>query len=528
MKKTLTAIYIFTLCFVLNAQTNFRLYPSNVTQTEPVVSICPTDSALICVSAVTINTTNGFKSEGSYISTDGGTHWTGSDTCTGALFLNHGGDPGIAVTANKRLVLTHIGSVYQGVYSHYSDNFGKTWSNAYTLTSNQPEDKGTTDIDDYPASPFYGRIYSAWVEYLIPFPVNVAFSTNSGESWTAAKIVNNNPPSRCSSGNIKTGKNGNVYICWAGVSNFSPFTENFVGFASSSDGGVNWNVNNNIFSIHGINGTLPSKNNIRVNGLPQMSIDKSDGKRGGYIYIVTTETGSSSAGTDPDIIFRRSTDNGNTWSQGIRVNQDPLNNGKIQYFPSIDVDKQGNIYVIFYDDRNTSSDSAEVYIAHSTDGGDTWFEDVLSDHRFKPKPIAGGASYYQGDHISLTTSGNKIFAFWMDDFSGNYQIWGKILPLYPSAVNDKMIQSNNFELQQNYPNPFNPVTNLDFAIPNSCRVILRIYDVTGRTVATLLNANKKPGNYTVSFNASNLPSGIYFYQLQAGSFTETKKMILLK
>ncbi|MDP4116409.1 MAG: T9SS type A sorting domain-containing protein [Bacteroidota bacterium] len=499
-----------------------------MTQTEPVVSVCPADSNFIYVSAVTINTSNGFKSEGSYITTDGGKHWSGSDTCSGALFLNHGGDPGVAVTSNKRLILTHIGSVYQGVYSHYSDNFGKNWSSAYTLTSNQPEDKGTTDIDDFPGSPFFGRVYSAWVEYLLPFPVNVSYSSNSGESWSTAKVVNNNPPGRCSSGNIKVGKNGYVYICWAGVSNLSPFTENFVGFASSSDGGVNWQVNNNIFNMHGINGTLPSKNNIRVNGLPQMATDRTNGIRSGYIYIVTTETNSSAAGSDPDIIFRKSSDNGITWSQGTRVNQDSFNNGKIQYFPSIDVDKNGNINVIYYDDRNTSSDSAEVFISHSTDGGITWIEQVLSDHRFKPKPIAGGASYYQGDHISLTSAGDKIIAFWMDDFSGTYQVWTKIIPLFPTDVKENDILNYDYSLEQNYPNPFNPATHINYSIPRSCLVNVKIYDVMGKEITELVNAEKPQGNYTLTFNAANLPSGVYFCKIKAGIYTKTTKMVLLK
>ena len=93
-------------------------------------------------------------------------------------------------------------------------------------------------------------------------------------------------------------------------------------------------------------------------------------------------------------------------------------------------------------------------------------------------------------------------------------------------------QPNSFFLSQNYPNPFNPVTKIKFSIPQNVRretgnVSLKIYDVLGREIATLVNEEKPAGEYEVEFNAVNLPSGIYFYQLKAGKFAETKKMILL-
>ena len=85
-----------------------------------------------------------------------------------------------------------------------------------------------------------------------------------------------------------------------------------------------------------------------------------------------------------------------------------------------------------------------------------------------------------------------------------------------------------YELTQNYPNPFNPVTGIKFAIPKSEHVTLNVYNVTGRKVAELVNKQMNPGYYNVNFNAAMLPSGIYFYRLEAGEFTSVKKMTLLK
>jgi hypothetical protein len=87
---------------------------------------------------------------------------------------------------------------------------------------------------------------------------------------------------------------------------------------------------------------------------------------------------------------------------------------------------------------------------------------------------------------------------------------------------------SGFSLSQNYPNPFNPVTNIKFSIPVSGIVTLKIYDITGKEVAELVNQNMNPGLYTFDFDASNLSSGAYFYKLSANGFTDVKKMMLVK
>ena len=85
-----------------------------------------------------------------------------------------------------------------------------------------------------------------------------------------------------------------------------------------------------------------------------------------------------------------------------------------------------------------------------------------------------------------------------------------------------------YNLDQNYPNPFNPTTTISFSIPQNGLVTLKIYDILGREVATLLNEEKNSGAYTLSFDASNLPSGTYIYSIHSGNYSSTKKMMLLK
>ena len=89
-------------------------------------------------------------------------------------------------------------------------------------------------------------------------------------------------------------------------------------------------------------------------------------------------------------------------------------------------------------------------------------------------------------------------------------------------------QPESFAISQNYPNPFNPSTTLKYGIPKESYITLKVYDILGREVATLVNKQQKAGYYEVDWNAANNSSGIYFYRIQAGDFAETKKMILMK
>jgi len=534
MPKALLLIIVASFAHYVLAQTElnvekFRIYPSSVTQTEPVAVVHPLNNQLLFVSAVTLNLSNAFKSEGVYVSTDGGLNWNGSDTCNGALIFNHGGDPGIAITESGRFVLSHIGDIFPGVYTHYSTNLGIDWSPAFTVTNTQTGDKGTMAIDNSSQSSFKGRIYLTWTDLVNLSPTVCAFTTDEGETWSTPKVVNPNPPVRCVGGSVATSNDGRVYVCWSGITINLPFKEDFAGFSISSDGGNNWNTQQNIFDMNGISGTLASKEGIKVNGLPQVAVDNNGGIRDGWIYIVTTEFDIAPAGNDPDILLRHSTDGGQTWSTATRVNQDQINNGKIQYFPSLEIDDEGALNILFYDDRNTTSDSTDVFLARSTDGGNTWMEFSIKNSRFKPKPIVGGASAYQGDHIALLAVGDKLYALWMADYSGIYQVWLAIVDRNALSVEDRLDQPvHSFALFQNYPNPFNPSTTIRYAIEKESVVQLKIYDVLGNAIATLVNEVKPTGIYEVSFDASNLPSGIYLYRLITKEFSETKKLILLK
>ena len=121
---------------------------------------------------------------------------------------------------------------------------------------------------------------------------------------------------------------------------------------------------------------------------------------------------------------------------------------------------------------------------------------------------------------SLETSGKYLYRLKQIDINGAF--------VYSGEVEANLGSTQNFELEQNYPNPFNPSTVIKYQIPIDGLVTLKIYDVLGREVTTLVNEHKNTGSYDVTFNASKLASGVYLYQLKVNEYMSTKKLSILK
>jgi len=139
--------------------------------------------------------------------------------------------------------------------------------------------------------------------------------------------------------------------------------------------------------------------------------------------------------------------------------------------------------------------------------------------------VSGGGTTNEPRNYSYTDknlgTGKYNYRLKQIDFNGNFE--------YFELAEDVIIGIPlKYNLSQNYPNPFNPVTNLEFGIPELGFVSLKIYDVIGRELVTLVNEIKEPGYYKVKFNAADLASGVYFYRMTAGNFTDVKKFVVLK
>ena len=129
----------------------------------------------------------------------------------------------------------------------------------------------------------------------------------------------------------------------------------------------------------------------------------------------------------------------------------------------------------------------------------------VTEYLFKDEKPVTGKSYYRLKQI---------------DYDGTFKIYDKVLVDFAGVT--------EFALDQNYPNPFNPGTVIKYAVGSKQHTTLKIYDVLGNEVAELVNEIKSPGNYKTEFDASKLSSGIYYYQMRAGKFVQTKKMLLIK
>ena len=133
-----------------------------------------------------------------------------------------------------------------------------------------------------------------------------------------------------------------------------------------------------------------------------------------------------------------------------------------------------------------------------------------------------GSAYYK-----ITSVGYLTEVYNESGFSNIVDIRAK-LPAFEKQGSEIISGINNYSLSQNYPNPFNPATTIMFSLPVSAQVTLKVYDVLGREAASLVDSYKEAGSHSIKFDASNLTSGIYFYQLKAGEYIETKKLILQK
>ncbi len=161
---------------------------------------------------------------------------------------------------------------------------------------------------------------------------------------------------------------------------------------------------------------------------------------------------------------------------------------------------------------------------------------------YKPSNLGSPASWVpsrKGEHY-YDANNNKTF--YKDSSSSDEGLTWRLF-MYEAfdwtsaatSVEDNNIQPNEYNLSQNYPNPFNPTTTIEYSISDNftkqsqeLNVTLKVYDILGNEVVTLVNENQKPGTYKINFNASNLASGMYIYKIQAGNFNQVRKMMLLK
>jgi len=416
-----------------------------------------------------------------------------------------------------------------------STNSGTSWEPVVRLTNN-------TGASENPTIVSYGNnLHVVWQDLRDGnHEIYYKVSTNAGTLWSGDTRLTNN---------IATSVNPAVSISvntLTVVWNDDREGNNEIYFKRSTDGGYNWDPtvritdntssstnpsisaltdriyiawqdnrdgNNEIYYNYSTNtGTswgadTRLTNNAASSKLPCISAEP--GSPSTLVHVVWQDDRDG----NNEIYYRRSVINGTVWEPVQRI----TNSSGNSLAPAIITSSNNFVHLVWEDDR--AAGIYGIYYNRSTNGGISWSSDLKlnTSTATARKPLIVRTSF-------------EIHVVWQDNRDNDYEIYYKqnLVGNVTTITNTGNNVPDKYSLSQNYPNPFNPITNIEFSIPNAGITKLVIYDALGREVETLVNSELNPGTYSAVWDASKYNSGVYFYRLTTGNFTETKKMILVK
>ncbi|NVO19577.1 MAG: T9SS type A sorting domain-containing protein [Bacteroidetes bacterium] len=398
----------------------------NSTQSENSIFVSPSNRFTV------LNSNNGsnnpypgyFFGADDFFSADGGEIWDGQVHGAGG---DNMGDPSAAINSNGRWFVGYIHSG-GGQAISYSNDGGATWKVRAVASPPQIDgsllDKPHLWVDNSPSSTYKGNLYDGWTVITGPLDgvLQISRSTDNGLAWQMPVRISDSvhAGSHNQGINFSTGPDGQVYAAWSVYDGF-PADEKAIGFARSFNGGANWQpAIRAIDNIRGIRIHGVSKS-MRTNSFPSMAVDISNSPWRGTIYIVWANVGipGENSGNNVDVYMIHSADSGSTWSPPVRINQDMPIEGKQHFFPWISCDPaNGNLAVVFYDDRFTLPDQLETWVAASTDGGANWQDFRVSDVAFTPQPVTGLSDDYFGDYLGISINQGMVYPCWTDNRTG--------------------------------------------------------------------------------------------------------------
>ncbi len=467
-----------------------------------------------------------------FISNDGGYTWTANVLVSQAYGV--WGDPVVIIDTLEHFYFFHLsnppgGNWIDRIVCQKSTDKGLTWSDGNYMGLNGPkaQDKEWAVVDRT-----NNNIYVTWTQfdqYGSSAPecktiIRFSKSTDAGETWSEAVKVNI-VDGDCldSDGTVEgsvpaVGPNGEIYVSWAGP--------NGIVFNRSLDQGETWLD----YEIHvdempgGWDISIPGI--YRSNGFPVTVCDLSGGPDHGTIYINWSDQRNGTH--DTDIWLSKSTDGGDTWTPPVRVNNDPP--GKQQFFTWMTIDQvTGYLWFVFYDRRHHDNNMTDVYMAVSTDGGETFLNFKVSEEPFTPF-----GSIFFGDYNNVAAHDNVVRPIWTRMQSGQKRIWTAIVDV-DAVLNPTAISGNPYApaavMGQNYPNPFSETTVIAFRMNKAGLVSLKVYDVFGNEVAVLINnVHRGPGKHIEHFDASafQLAAGLYYFSLTTEGLNLKQKMTLVR
>jgi hypothetical protein len=384
------------------------------------------------------------------------------------------------------------------------------------------------------------KVHVAFISYSTVITTNYFVyykrSTNAGNDWASAYKVAEMPDYELHNPSIAVTENY-VHLSWQ--LKFGSSTS-CINYRRSTDDGATWGTNQqlSVGDFRGIPSICASGNNVLIvcsdNQYGDMEITCSRSTNAGTYWSssrLTNETGLSQqpsisiSGLTAIVVWidyrdgssklyqKRTTNAGSSWYA-----ESQLTSGSyIPYMPNIQM-SGSYAHVVWYDSSNS-----QLYYLRGLNYGSIWqTRTQLTETPHIPY------------NATVTASGNIVHVLWTDNRHGEGELYYKRNPT-GNAIGITQLCTEipvSFNLYQNYPNPFNPVTKIKFDVPKTSFTKIIIYDILGREVTTLVNEELKPGSYEVDWSAeggaSEFSSGVYFYKITAGDYSETKKMVLMK
>ncbi len=512
-------VLITLLLFVLST-TNFWsqnvMISDDFSPNEPSIMMNPLNTDILVAGANLNNY---------YFSSDGGLNWN-TGTLTSSAY-GVWGDPVIDVDPDGNFYFFHLSNPTSGnwidrIVCQKSTDNGQSWNDGtFTgLNGAKAQDKQWSIVDRTT-----GVIYMTWTQFDVygssssscKTKIMFSKSADGGDTWSQAISINEVDGNCIDSDDTvegavpAIGPNGEIYVAWAGP--------NGIVFNKSLDDGDTWLTEEIAlnpmpggwdYSISGIN---------RANGMPITKCDLSGGPNHGTIYVNWSDQ--RNGPSDTDVWLSKSTDMGETWSAPVRVNDDPA--GKQQFFTWMDIDQtNGNLFCVFYDRRNHSDNNTDVYLAYSTDGGNSFVNQQISESPFIPN-----SGVFFGDYTNITVHDNIVRPIWTRLQGGQLSIWTDVTPFEILSSGDFEIQNKTEAIQ--FPNPATNISYVSFKLHELSTVSLMLFDQQGREVHTIIeNEQRDYGKYVIPINVDNLDlnSGTYYCKLTVNGQSKTLKMIV--
>lgn len=517
--KSLLLLFFVTVAtntIVLAQYTNITI-GTLLDPNEPTICISPADPSRMVAGSNIANY---------YYSDDSGLTWS-----SGVLNSTYGvwGDPVIIADTAGDFYFFHLSSPSPNqwldrIVCQKSENHGATWSNGsfMGLNGNKDQDKQWAVVD-----PANNHIYVTWTQFDLygstaqadSSHIMFSRSVNAGASWSPAVRINQHGGDCIDEDNTvegavpAVGPNGEIYVAWAGPSGLV--------FTKSTDGGDSWPAANQVICAipGGWDYAVPGIQ--RCNGLPFTCCDLSNGPHRGNIYINWTDQRNGT--NDTDVWLVRSEDGGSTWTLPQRVNNDAP--GKQQFFSSMTIDPvTGFIYIVFYDRRFQTGVMTDVWMAVSKDGGQTFTNFPVSESPFNPS-----YSIFFGDYTHVAAYNNVVRPIWTRLHNGDLSVMTALIDSINTSVPPEKFQEVPLALDQNYPNPAHDDTYIAFKLRTPAYVSLKINDISGKTLTTLINEELfSPGKHIERFNPdrNGLKPGFYLISLVSGEQVITRKMVV--